>query len=163
MKRSEAAVLIFGYGNPDRQDDGVAWHVLASLARRLGQYAPRNPEDEFDENGAPRLNYNLQLIPELAESIARYERVCFVDAHTGNIPEDIQVVPIQANYQNSPFSHHMTPQTLLALCQALYQAVPQAVLVSIRGYEFGFARSLSPKTMALSEQAVELIQKWLED
>jgi len=27
--------LILGYGNPDRQDDGVAVHILEMLAKRL--------------------------------------------------------------------------------------------------------------------------------
>jgi hydrogenase maturation protease len=161
MQRSKTTVIIFGYGNPDRQDDGVAWHVLAGLAQRLGQSVPRDLEDEFDESGPPRLVYNLQLVPELAESIAECQRVCFVDAHTGSIPQDLQAVPLQPQFQNSPFSHHMTPQTLLALCQELYQAVPEALLVSIRGFEFGFSRSLSAQTQALSKQAIELILQWL--
>ena len=28
--------LFIGYGNPDRQDDGVAWHVLTGIANQLG-------------------------------------------------------------------------------------------------------------------------------
>jgi Ni,Fe-hydrogenase maturation factor len=30
-------VLIIGYGNPDREDDGVAWHILQGVAERLGR------------------------------------------------------------------------------------------------------------------------------
>jgi hydrogenase maturation protease len=155
-------VIVFGYGNPDRQDDGVAWHILAGLAQRLGQYAPRDPEDEFAENGAPRLIFTLQLTPELAETCSTGERICFVDAHTGSLPEDLRVIPIHPAFENSPFSHHMTPQTLLALGQALYYANPEAILVSVRGYKFGFARELSPRTQELSQQAIEMIIEWLQ-
>jgi Ni,Fe-hydrogenase maturation factor len=82
--------LIIGYGNFDRQDDGVAWHVLAEVARRLGCAVPLSPEEEFPPNGGkPDFIFELQLTPELAEAIAQYERVCFVDAHTGAVPHDV--------------------------------------------------------------------------
>ena len=29
--------LLLGYGNPDREDDGVAWHVLSRVFRALGR------------------------------------------------------------------------------------------------------------------------------
>jgi hydrogenase maturation protease len=155
---------VFGYGNPDRQDDGVAWHVLVALAKRMGWKAPATIEEEFTPiGGFPDLMYDLQLTPELAENIAGYERVCFVDAHTGNIPEEINWTEVKGEYQHSPFTHHMTPSTCLAMVQTLYGGNPQAILVSIRGYEFGFVRSLSAQTQLLAEQAAEKIYFWLID
>jgi hydrogenase maturation protease len=155
-------ILVFGYGNPDRQDDGVAWHVLVALAKRLGWYAPATFEEEFPPaQGTPDLKYDLQLTPELAEVIAGYQRVCFIDAHTGNIPEEISVVEVKGEYQRSPFTHHMTPATCLAMAQTLYGGSPQALLVSVRGYEFGFVQSLSARTQALVDQATGIIYTWL--
>lgn len=160
--------LILGYGNADRQDDGVAWHVLERLARKLGQPAPSSPEDEFagpDASGAapnPTLIFALQLTPELAETIARCERVCFIDAHTGRVPQEIQFVPVKAEFQSSPFTHHMTAETCLALAGSLYGHQPaEAVLVSVRGYEFGFSHELSPRTAGLAEAAAGQILAWL--
>jgi hydrogenase maturation protease len=154
--------LIIGYGNADRQDDGVAWHVLARLANRLGRSAPLEIGEGFEfEQKSPEFLYALQLTPEMAETIAIFERICFIDAHTGSLPEDIKIVPLQANYQNSPFTHHMTPETLLAFVETLYNSRPSAILVSIRGYEFGFARDLSPGTKALADRAVDEILCWL--
>ncbi len=158
MKRT----IVFGYGNPDRQDDGVAWHVLVALANRLGWKAPATIEEEFfPANGTPDLRYDLQLTPELAEVIAGYQRVCFIDAHTGNIPDEISVVEVKSEYQRSPFTHHMTPATCLAMAQTLYGGNPQVMLVSVRGYEFGFVQSLSARTQALAEQAAGIIFTWL--
>ncbi|MRR38257.1 hypothetical protein EG829_27125, partial [bacterium] len=77
--------LLLGYGNPDRQDDGVAWHVLHALAGRLGFPAPDSYEEDFPAAGNPEFRFTLQLTPEMAEEIAAFERICFVDAHTGNI------------------------------------------------------------------------------
>jgi hypothetical protein len=71
--------LILGYGNFDRQDDGVAWHVLASVARRLGCAVPLSPEEEFPPNdGVPDFFFELQLTPEMAETLALYDRVCMM-------------------------------------------------------------------------------------
>jgi hydrogenase maturation protease len=155
-------ILVFGYGNPDRQDDGVAWHVLVALAKRLGWHAPATFEEEFTPvNGTPELRYDLQLTPELAEVIAGYQRVCFIDAHTGNIPDEISVVVVKGEYQRSPFTHHMTPATCLAMAQTLYGGSPQVLLVSVRGYEFGFVQNLSARTQALADQAAEIIFAWL--
>ncbi len=158
--------LIIGYGNFDRQDDGVAWHVLAEVARRLGCAVPLSPEDEFPLNGgapdgAPDFIFELQLTPELAETIAQYERVCFVDAHTGAVPNDVNVSTIAAEFQASPLTHHLTPQSLLTFAQTLYNARPEAILVSVRGYQFGFERTLSPLTAQLAQEAAGKIVEWV--
>jgi hydrogenase maturation protease len=153
--------LIIGYGNPDRQDDGVAWHILTRLAEDLGRPIPSMDEGFYPNGENPDLYFGLQLIPELAETISAYQRVCFVDAHTGNVPEDVNVVAVTPEYQRSPFTHHMTADTCLSLVQTIYGQTPQAILVSVRGYEFGFSHELSPATLQLAEQAVKQIKVWL--
>lgn len=154
--------LILGYGNVDRQDDGIAWHVLAALRLRLGKPAPEAFGEPFEPQGEnPDFLFTLQLTPELAETLADYQRVCFVDAHTGNVPEDIHFRHLQQKYQRSPFTHHLTPETLLAFCTQLYSHTPHAILVSVRGYQFGFDRSLSPETQAFVEPAVQKILVWI--
>ena len=35
--------LVIGYGNADRQDDGVGWHILKVLAERIGTSVPDDP------------------------------------------------------------------------------------------------------------------------
>jgi hydrogenase maturation protease len=152
--------LIIGYGNVDRQDDGIAWHVLASLAGQLGRAS--EVESGFDFSGKnPELMFVLQLMPELAETVAQYERVCFVDAHTGSVPEEIHAERLIPEYQPSPFTHHLTAATLLAISHTLYGSDPQGLLLSVRGYEFGFDRSLSAATARLLPQAVTQLEQWL--
>ncbi len=154
--------LIVGYGNADRQDDGVAWHVLTGIARGLGRPVPAAPEDGFFPEGEEiDLWYVLQLAPEMSEDFAQYERICFVDAHTGNIEQEILLQPVEASPASSAFTHHLTPAACLALTQAIYGKMPEAKLLSIRGFQFGFSRELSPETAALVEQAVETLMKWL--
>jgi len=154
--------LIVGYGNADRQDDGVAWHVLRDLAERYAIPHSEEIGEGFEWTGAgPHFLFVLQLTPELAETLSGYERACFVDAHTGAVPHDLQCISIDSEYQTSPFTHHMTPQTLLSLAQALYGESPSAVLVSIRGYAFGFSNELSPGTARLAGEAAQWIEAWL--
>jgi hydrogenase maturation protease len=154
--------LILGYGNADRQDDGVAWHILAALRRMLGKPEPASDGEAFEPNGEnPDFLFALQLAPEMAETLAGYQRVCFVDAHTGNVPEMIHTESVQGKYQRSPFTHHLTAGTLLALCEQLYSHAPEAILVSVRGYQFGFENSLSAETNALVDPAAQSILAWL--
>lgn len=155
--------LIIGYGNPDREDDGVAWHILQKLAGHLNRPAPGPENDGLDDLGqSPDLVFVLQLMPEIAEVLAGYDHVCFVDAHTGAYDEDIRLEQVQAEFQPSPFTHHLTPQTCLTLAGALYGQTPQGLVVSVRGYQFGFKNSLSPATAALAEEAFRRIVAWLD-
>jgi hydrogenase maturation protease len=155
--------LLLGYGNPDRQDDGVAWTVLKDVAARLKIMQPSQLDTLVTSpDGDLTLVVSLQLLPEMAELISQYERVCFVDAHTGRVPEDLSIQDLGAEFQKSPFTHHLTPQTCLSLAKTLYGKSPAAVLVSVRGYEFGFSNDLSTRTRMLAHQAVNHIVDWLE-
>lgn len=154
-------LLIIGYGNPDREDDGVAWHILHALTIKLGLISPESYEDEFPEFDTVNFAFYLQLTPEMAEDVSAYEYVCFIDAHTGNIPEPIRLITVESEFQHSPFTHHLTPQSLLSMCETLYGQKPDAALLSVRGHRFLFSRELSRETAALVPQAVELIWEWL--
>jgi hydrogenase maturation protease len=155
--------LIIGYGNPDREDDGVAWHILQALALKMGLPAPTSYEDEFSENDKIDFAFYLQLTPEMAEDIARYDYVCFVDAHTGNIPESVRLISVESDFQRSPFTHHLTAQSLMSICETLYDKKPDAALLSVLGYQFLFSRQLSENTSELVPQAIDLLWKWLSD
>jgi len=160
-------LIVLGYGNPDRGDDGVAYYLLEKLITFFSQY--EKDLVDFHETGFATLNpnidlwYNLQLIPEISQELANYRNAIFLDAHTAEIPENILVQEIKPAYKSSPFTHHLTPASCLELAQKLYQHAPDTILVSVRGYSFDFSQELSPQTQLLTEQAfnllVDLIQK----
>lgn len=154
-------LLLIGYGNPDREDDGVAWHILRAVTIKLGLDAPQSYEDEFPETESIDFAFYLQLTPEMAEDISGYEHVCFIDAHTGNIPESVRLIDVESEFQRSPFTHHLTPQSLISMCETLYGTKPDAALLSVLGHRFLFSRELSEETAKLVPQAVELIWQWL--
>jgi hydrogenase maturation protease len=156
-------ILVLGYGNPDRQDDGVAWHVLDGLAQALGMSRPEEFDEELRPGEKADLLFQLQLTPEIAEVLSSYSFVCFVDAHTGAIQNDLNVEKISALYQTSPFTHHMTPQTCLSIAENLYHRIPEeALLISVRGYAFEFSTELSEKTQSLAKDALRTILEWLD-
>jgi len=157
------STLFIGYGNPDRQDDGVAWHVLAGICQKLGRKVPELWDEPFEiGEDFPHLIFQLQLSPEISETISHYKNICFVDAHTGNIPNDIQFGEVNNDFQTSPFTHHMTAEAVLALTKTLYNSEPKAFMLSIRGYSFGFTQDLSPQTAFLAAIAINKGMEWLE-
>lgn len=154
--------LIFGYGNYDRQDDGAAWHVISLLRKALSIPDHETIDDDFISDDDLIFVFQLQLTPELAESVAQFDRVCFIDAHTGAVPEDVHYEVLHPSYQHSPLTHHLTPSSLLSIIQTIYHNVPESVLVSIRGYSFEFTQSLSTQTQMLVPLAVNKIVEWLD-
>lgn len=154
--------LIIGYGNADRQDDGVGWHILKNLAERVSCDVPTDPGEMIEVKcEIVDLIFILQIYPELAESISHYQRVCFVDAHTADIPEEISWIELKPEYEKSPLTHHMSPKTVLSICETVYDQVPKAILVSVRGFHFEFHRELSQKTKLLAEEAADRIWNWV--
>jgi hydrogenase maturation protease len=157
-----ADTLIIGYGNADRQDDGAGWHIIKELANRIGQDVPDDPGASIDiESETVDLLFILQIFPELAETISVYERVCFVDAHTSDIPAEISWTQLHPEYEKSPLTHHMSPRTVLSITETIYGKSPEAILVSVRGYHFQFERELSARTFQLVQQATEMVWEWI--
>lgn len=153
--------LILGYGNRDRQDDGIAWHILTGLKAALGFPNPESIDEDFLSNDDLVLVFQLQLMPEQAEYLSLFERILFVDTHTGAVPEDINWQEISSQFQNSPLTHHMTPGTLISIVETVYNKRPEAALLSVRGFEFEFSQQLSSRTQALVAESLTRIQSWL--
>jgi len=152
--------LIIGYGNPDRGDDGVAWHLLNRILNETGcRENDLFASDIIQSKQGLDIWFNFQLLPEMAETVALYDRVVFIDAHTGAIQDEISLVPVLPQYQNSPLTHHFTPSSCLALAESLAGKYPQAWLLSVRGYQFAFNRELSLQTRALVEKAFGILWK----
>jgi len=150
--------LVIGYGNPDRADDGVAYHVVNLLRQRLQQEALGPGDTGLETLGREPDSILLQqLVPELMETAAAYQRLVFVDAHVQEIAEDLVFTPVEPQYVLSPFTHHLTPGAFLALTGALYGREPTAFLLSIRGHDFDFRPELSAGTRMLVEPAVRTI------
>ena len=133
-------LLLIGYGNPGRLDDGLG----PALAERIENRAPAGVTVDSD----------YQLTVEDAAQVAQHAVVVFADAdETG--PEPFSLRPIAPAAGHVSFStHSISPQAVLALAQELFGARPQAWLLGIRGYEFNeFGQRLSEAAQANLDQA----------
>ena len=124
-------VLIIGYGNPLRSDDGFGWLAANRLLDLIA-----DPEVE--------VMAVQQLTPELMEPVSRAGRVVFIDAAAAGEPGVLQERSVAADPETRRFTHHSTPGGLLAGAAALFGRAPQATLYSVPGQDFGFGERLTP-------------------
>jgi hydrogenase maturation protease len=152
--------IIIGYGNIDRSDDGVAYAIINLVRQNLGQNILEEGDTGLEElSGGIDSVFLPQLVPEIMELLKDYEQIIFVDAHAGVELEDLNCSRLSPQYVSSTFTHHMTPEALLAFLKTLYQHEPEAYLVSVRAHEFDFKRTFSPKTQSLLNPASEKIMQ----
>jgi hydrogenase maturation protease len=158
-KENKKELLLFGYGNPDRGDDGAAFHIFLKLIDQADSNNLDILSAEVSEL-TPRTDiiFNFQLLPENAELVSKYEKVIFIDAHTGEIKDEIRYEKIAPEMKHSPFTHHFAPASCLALAKSITGYAPEAWLLSIRGYQFGFTEELSQQTSDLVDRAVQLLK-----
>ena len=125
-----ARLLVLGYGNPGRQDDGLG-PAAATLIDKLGWPGVT----AFD-------NYQLNI--ENALDVAEHDIVWFVDAaKTGASPYAVRQLAPSSTFDFT--SHLVRPETILAMAEHYFGRSPEAFILAIRGYEFEFIEALTPK------------------
>lgn len=130
LKSLRRSILVIGYGNPLRSDDGIGPQV----AREVAGWGMPDVE-------AIAVH---QLTPELAESLASVNLVIFIDAYPATPEQDLQVCALEPAESGTPSGHWCTPQVLLAITQALYDHCPQGWWVIVPGVNFDLGEGLSP-------------------
>ncbi len=135
-------ILIYGYGNPGREDDGLGCACIDLLKEWLNSEDLQNVKLECD--------YQLNI--EDALTIAENDITVFVDASIENI-EDYCLTKVTAEGSKIEFSMHaVSAAYILDLCNKLYDKNPKVYLLHIKGYEWDFKEDLS-------EQATSNLQK----
>jgi hydrogenase maturation protease len=137
-------LLVIGYGNPLRGDDG-AGPEAARRVERLGL------------PGVIVIECH-QLLPEHAEALSRVARAVFVDAHQELSDGGIEVTPVKPAENPQIGSHASDPASLLALSKALYGHAPEASLIAIPTRDFELREGLSDLAAKCVEQAVTMIE-----
>jgi hydrogenase maturation protease len=128
-----AGILIVGYGNTLRQDDGVGPHVAQLLTQ----------DGRFD--GAVILALH-QLVPELVDDLARARRAVLIDARrAGSAPGTVTTRVVRPEGTASSLgSHVLDPAMLLGLAKGLRHADPPTYLVSVTAGSLELGEGLSP-------------------
>jgi len=137
-------VLVIGYGNALRGDDGLGNHVAAALEKRAIA-------------GVDIISAH-QLYPEMAEPISQADYVIFVDASVEGAGGDIQqreLAPAGAE-SGLMFLHHLTPETLLHAANQLYGNCPAAAIITVTGQCFDCIETLSAP---VAEAVPEVIRR----
>ncbi|SPE23474.1 Ni,Fe-hydrogenase maturation factor (hox operon) [Acidobacteriia bacterium SbA2] len=138
-------VLIIGYGNPLRSDDGFGWQASRMIARELTGHI------------ADVITCH-QLTPELAEPLSQSSHVVFIDADAEGEPGQIHWREVRPEApSSSALTHTCSPAGLLSSAARLYGRCPQAVAVTVTAQSFEFGDSLSPVVAAALPKVVERV------
>ncbi len=124
------SLLVIGYGNTIRSDDGAG--PAAAKALR-----DRHPDiDCIAVHG---------LEPVLAETLSHYDQVVFIDAAEGIERTTFSTLrPVDLALAGG--THASSPGALLRMSADLYNRLPEATMIRIPAYDMGFGESLSDKT-----------------
>ena len=142
------SILIYAYGNPGRQDDGLGNCMVDLLEPWLSENGIDNVE----------LDSNFQLNIEDAESIRDKDVVVFIDASIEDI-DDYHFGIVEPSEGRSEFTMHAaSPAYILALCIKLYTKHPETYLLQIKGYEWEFQEGLSAKAAGNLESAASFLK-----
>jgi len=152
-------LLVIGYGNPLRQDDGLGWHIAMAI-------------EALDLPGLQVLAAQ-QLTHELAAPMALAEAVVFVDAAYGDAAANgsaqaIKPLALQPMHRNlqapnpgpQTFSHQLTPQALLLLAGELYGHQPAALQLLVPAQWHGHGEGFSPCAATALPTAMALLVGW---
>lgn len=142
------SVLVLGYGNPGRLDDGLG----PAFAERVQALEIPGVTVESD----------YQLNVEDAALIARHGMVLFVDAAREGA-EPFELKTVEARDGGPGFSSHsISAENLLGLAAALFSASTNARMLAIRGYDFdAFGERLSERARANLDAAVVYAERML--
>lgn len=130
----KSSILVYGIGNPGRQDDA------------LGNLLVEEIDKWIDEQGIQTIqtDQNYQLNIEDAEVISNFDLVIFVDASVVDITSTLleEVIP---DLKTDFSMHSVTPSFVVGLCQEIYNRIPNCYQFHIKGYEFNFMEPLTKK------------------
>ncbi len=145
---SDKNILIYAYGNPGRQDDGLGNCFVDKLEPWLKEKGLSNVA----------LDSNFQLNIEDADNIRDKDIVVFVDASIEDI-KNFQLDVVEPSEGRSEFTMHAaSPAYVLALCIKLYNKHPETYLLQIKGYEWEFEEGLTEKAAENLELALSFIK-----
>lgn len=136
-----ASLLVYGYGNPGRQDDGLGIAFIKRLR-------------ELNIPGCT-LEENYQLNVEDALLVSQFPVTLFVDASLQ--PDAYALSKIVPAMEIGFTTHAMHPASVAALCRELYSVFPGCYLLEVRGFEWEMEEGLSNAAGTNLDAAVEYI------
>lgn len=143
-------ILVYGYGNPGREDDGLG----IELVKRLEVWS--------EQSGLPGIAFdsNYQLNIEDAEVISGKDLVIFADASTEEI-DDFVMTEVTGESDVSFTTHAASPGYILKLCADLFGKYPRVYLLHIKGYQWEFKEGISKRAENNLQKASDFMMNYL--
>jgi len=136
-------ILVIGYGNTLRCDDGVGPRVAEAVEKM--------------KLPGMRTLVCQQLSPEYADPISRADLVVFVDAAV-DAPKEVQLRKLEPGDSSQLMAHAADPRTMLALARDVFGHAPAAWWLTIPVVNLDFSEDLSSQAQRGCEEAVKKIQ-----
>ena len=144
MSKEIKKVVLVGFGNEFRKDDGLGLKLLDLI------------EDErIKKIKVQELSYSL------IDDIKDFDIVIFIDASIeGN---DLNFKKIERKEVFSPLTHHVPPEELLIWAEFINKRPYDFYLLSIRGYDFDFGENLSEKARENLQKGLKFLRNFLDN
>ena len=146
----KAKILIIGYGNPGRQDDGLG----VMLVDELHSWADKAHMDYVYTDS----NYQLNL--EDSATISDFELVIFADASRADI-SDFKLVELESSPEADFTMHAVSPGFILHVCEQIFHRRPKAFLLHIKGYEWEFMAQPTTDALKNLEKALAYMKDYI--
>ncbi len=148
MTANVKKILLIGYGNPARADDGLG-PALAEII-------------ESKNIPGVTVEADYQLAVENSSQIAENSIVIFADAST-NAAEPFDFQPVRGRFNENFSTHTIEPAHIMALAEHLFGSKTKGYILGIRGYEFdSFSENLTEKAKANLQKAADFLEKLLK-
>jgi len=140
-------ILLIGYGNPGRGDDGLG----PALAEAIEGMALPGVTVDVD----------YQLTVDHAAMIAAHDLVIFADAMIG-LDAPYRLAPVSSTPPETLGSHQVSPEAALALAGLLFGHSPPGWVLAIAGTAFGEVHEgLSPQAQDNLALALDHLRGWI--
>jgi hydrogenase maturation protease len=137
-------IIIIGYGNSLRSDDGVGQAVAKKIA-------------DLNLPNVKSIAMH-QLTPELCEPLSRCDVAIFIDAHLVSEGKEVKVSSLEPVEKEPVTSHIDNPAGLLKLAKELYGNYPKAYWITVPAENFEFGEVFSPITLRGMEESFIKVQ-----
>jgi len=141
---ADKKILVIGFGNPARQDDGLG----PAAAEAVAEMKLENVTVDSD----------YQLMIEDAADVAKHDAVVFIDADIEG-KEPFSFKRVHPGSSMSFSTHSASPEGIVSLAKELFHAECEAYILGIRGYSFEmYVESCTEKAKANLKEALGFLQ-----
>ncbi|NBC84037.1 MAG: hydrogenase maturation protease [Bacteroidetes bacterium] len=141
-------ILIYGYGNPGRQDDGLGNAMIQLLDGWLFEFPM--PHVQLDSN----YQLNIEDATELKGKVL----VIFVDASVNENVKQFELIPVQPTAKAEFTMHATSPGYILHLCEQMFNSHPETWLMQIKGLSWEMKEELTEQAKDNLQEAFEYLK-----